>query len=220
MIFTVCGTKGGSGKTTIATNLTIWLAKQGFDVLLVDADEQGTAAKFTKWRAMNNGNEEITYTANILIGDNVRHQVLKFKPKFDHIVIDTGGRDTTSQRAAMIVSDVLLIPFSPRSYDLWTMDDVEKIIQEVRSMKDLQAFSFLNRADPQGNDNREAADVLQQSTVIEYLDCPIVARKSYANTAASGFGVIEGKPTDEKAINEITLLFNTIMNKVNVKIDA
>jgi chromosome partitioning protein len=34
MIITVGGIKGGTGKTTIATNLTVWLSQQGADVLL------------------------------------------------------------------------------------------------------------------------------------------------------------------------------------------
>ena len=47
MIYTIGGIKGGSGKTTIATNLAIWLAQKETDVLLVDADEQETATDFS-----------------------------------------------------------------------------------------------------------------------------------------------------------------------------
>jgi chromosome partitioning protein len=50
MIFTVGGIKGGTGKTTISTNLAVWLLKKGADVLLVDADEQESASDFTAWR--------------------------------------------------------------------------------------------------------------------------------------------------------------------------
>ena len=49
-IYTVGGIKGGSGKTTVATNLTVMLAAEGRDVLLVDADDQETASDFTVWR--------------------------------------------------------------------------------------------------------------------------------------------------------------------------
>ena len=221
MIFTVGGIKGGSGKSTIATNLTVWLSRKGFDVLLVDADEQGTATKFTKWREhITQGNSG--YTATILTGDAVRQQVLKFKPKFDHIVVDTGGRDTTSQRAALFVSDVYLVPFNPRSFDLWTVADVENLVKEVRAIKpdELHAFSILNRADPKGSDNKDSADLLSESTVIDYISPAIVSRKSFANTASSGLGVIEGNPIDEKAVAEINLLFNRILEKINVKVDA
>lgn len=221
MIFTVGGIKGGSGKSTIATNLTIWLVKQGFDVLLVDADEQGTATKFTRWRESNtDGNSG--YTATTLIGDTVRQQVTKFKPKFDHIVIDTGGRDTTSQRAALLVSDVLLVPFNPRSFDLWTISDIEHLVKEVRSLRTshLYAFSILNRADPKGADNRESAELLSESEVIEYVGPPIVSRKSFSNAASVGLGVIEWEPLDQKAISEVDLLFKTIMAKIDVKLNV
>ena len=43
MILTVGNTKGGTGKTTMAVQLAITLARSGRDVLLVDGDTQGSA---------------------------------------------------------------------------------------------------------------------------------------------------------------------------------
>ena len=50
MIIAVGGTKGGTGKSTVSTNLAVILAASGRDVLLVDADDQGTAGDFTTMR--------------------------------------------------------------------------------------------------------------------------------------------------------------------------
>src|SRR5258706_808 len=50
MIVVVGGTKGGSGKTLLATSLTVLRAAAGQDVLLIDADEQGSAMDFTRQR--------------------------------------------------------------------------------------------------------------------------------------------------------------------------
>jgi hypothetical protein len=47
MILVAGGTKGGSGKTTIATTLAIMRTAAGRDVLLIDADDQETASDFT-----------------------------------------------------------------------------------------------------------------------------------------------------------------------------
>jgi chromosome partitioning protein len=43
MILTVGNTKCGTGKTTLAVQLAISLARSGRDVLLVDGDTQGSA---------------------------------------------------------------------------------------------------------------------------------------------------------------------------------
>ena len=51
MILTVGNVKGGVGKTTLAVNIASARALAGRDVLLVDGDEQGTAAAFTDLRA-------------------------------------------------------------------------------------------------------------------------------------------------------------------------
>lgn len=50
MIVVVGGIKGGSGKTTVATHLAILGAHAGWDVLLIDADDQETATDFTVLR--------------------------------------------------------------------------------------------------------------------------------------------------------------------------
>ncbi len=218
MVFTVGGIKGGSGKTTIATNLTVLLSKQGFDVLLVDADEQETSTDFTTWRE-ENLQGEIGYTAIKLSGEAVRSQILKLIPKYDHIVIDTGGRDTTSQRAAMTVSNAYLVPFNPRSFDLWTLNKVEKLVQEIRAVKStpLTAYAFLNRADPKGSDNSDAAELLKDSEVFTYLPTALVNRKAYSNAASQGLGVIELETKDTKAVNEITTLFESFNELISTE---
>lgn len=211
MIYTVGGIKGGGGKTTIATNLAIWLSKKGADVLLVDADDQETATDFTAWREQTL-NGEIGYTAVKLTGESVRSQVQKLAAKYDHVVIDTGGRDTTSQRAALVVSDVYLVPFNPRSFDIWTLYKVQNLVNEVRAVKptQLRAYCFLNRADTRGADNDEAAMLLKECEGLNYIDHPLINRKAFSHSAGKGLSVIEYNPTDEKASNELNLLFSSV----------
>jgi chromosome partitioning protein len=107
MILTVGNTKGGVGKTTIAVNTAIVRAAAGRDVLLVDGDEQKTAITFTELRSAQLG--QPGYTAVSLQGSAIRTQVRQLTPKYDDIIIDVGGRDTGSLRAALTVSDTFLI---------------------------------------------------------------------------------------------------------------
>src|ERR1700730_3644026 len=112
MILSVGNIKGGVGKTTLAINLTIARSNTGHDVLLVDGDEQHTAITFTELRAGQLG--KAGYTAVSLQGSALRTQVRQLAPKYDDIIIDVGGRDTGSLRAALTISDTVLIPVQPR----------------------------------------------------------------------------------------------------------
>jgi chromosome partitioning protein len=210
MIYTIGGIKGGSGKTTIASNLAVMLHLKGRDVLFVDADDQETATDFTHWRNENLPNGA-GYTAIQLANNAVRTEVLKLKSKYDDIVIDTGGRDTTSQRAALTVSDVYIAPFIPRSFDMWTLEKVVRLIDEMRTAKpDLRAYAVLNKTDSRGSDNDEAKEFLAETNSIVLVDATLGHRKSFANAASKGLSVVEFKPADDKAIGEITALFDIL----------
>ena len=212
MIIVAGGIKGGSGKTTVATHLAIMRALQGRDVLLIDADDQETATDFTALR-----NERLPegagYTSIKLTGASVRTETLRLTKKYDDIVIDTGGRDTTSQRAALTVADKLIVPFVPRSFDVWTLEKVANLVEEMRAANPrLQAYVFLNRADPQGRDNDEAAELLREAGGLEFLDTPIGTRKAFGNAASQGLAVTELKQQDSKATQEINALFGYLFD--------
>jgi len=213
MILVAGGIKGGSGKTTLATNLTIMRAREGQEVLLVDADDQQSAAEFTELRAEEMDDPE--YTCIRLDGKAVRDQVQRLEDKYDDIVIDTGGRDTTSQRAALTVADVLLVPFGPRSLDIWTLERVEELVSEARAVNpDLKAYSFINRADHQGSYNEETREVLSDSDEVEFISPTLGDRKAFAIAFDYGQSIVEYTPRDEKAIREMKELCNEVVDIV------
>jgi chromosome partitioning protein len=151
-----------------------------------------------------------------LSGSAVRTQVLQMRPKYDDVIVDASGRDTAGLRAALTVADVALVPFQPRSFDLWTFDKVSALITEARQYRDapLRAVAILNFADPAGGDNVEAAEVLAGNDVIVYLDAPIGRRKAFPNAASEGRGVYELKRQDPKASAEIATLVRAIFNDI------
>jgi chromosome partitioning protein len=205
MIVTVGNTKGGVGKTTIAVNLAILRSGSGSDVLLVDGDEQGSASLFSQLRSELLG--QCGYTAVGLYGAAVRTQVRQLAPKYQDIIVDVGGRDTGSLRAALTVSDVVLIPVQPRSFDVWALDAMVALVAEAREINpNLRALTFLNAADSQGRDNAEAREAMSELAGVEALDATVVRRKAFPNAAAQGRGVVEARPPDAKAIDELAAL--------------
>ena len=212
MIIVVGGIKGGSGKSTVAINLAVLCATEGQDVLLIDSDDQETAADFTMLRNEIQ-QDKPTYTCIKLTGSAVRTETLRLSEKYETVIIDTGGRDTTSQRAALSVADILLVPFIPRSFDVWTLEKVGELVTEMHTINpELVAYTFINRADPKGQDNNAAAEVLKETEALTFIHTQLGMRKALSNAASEGLGVTEFKPKDVKAIAEISRLFKYVFN--------
>jgi chromosome partitioning protein len=209
MIYTIGGIKGGSGKTTIATNLAVFLVKEGRDVLLVDADNQESATDFTAFRNQTLG--ELDYTSVRITGGDLNAQIKRLSDKYEDIVIDVGGRDTVSQRSALTISEVALFPFGARSFDIWTLNKVDDLLNEVLVFNPkLVSICFINKADSRGSYKDDAAEILSESKNLHYLDNPIGNRIAFANAVAEGLGVLETQPVDDKAVNELISLFNSV----------
>jgi chromosome partitioning protein len=185
-------------------------AHAGHDVLLVDADDQETATDFTVLRNAT-VDQGAGYTCIQLTGPAVRTEIARLAPKYDDIIVDAGGRNTVSQRAALVLADILLVPFVPRSFDIWTLDTVVTLIHEIRTVNPtLRVYAFINRGDPSGTDNVEASLLLQEKEAMTYVETPIVSRKAFGKAAAQGRAVAELQPADPKATREITALYDVI----------
>lgn len=212
MIVTVGNTKGGVGKTTTAINIAAARAMQGRDVLLIDADRQATAQTAISIRAEDESLPGIACSA-YADGPILRSQLMQQKSKYDDVIIDAGGRDSTALRAALVLTDVLLVPYRPGSFDVWALQDISDLITEARSVRDgLKAYSFINAADanPNSIDNREAAEIFSDYPELEFIPHHIVGRKAFSNAAGSGKCVFEMKPQDVKACQELSAIIEIL----------
>lgn len=211
MIFTIGNIKGGVGKSTLALNLAIALAVRGRSVWLIDGDRQGTTSTAMDIRAAA-GNLPLIHCSQLAEGEELHRAVTADAAKFDCVVIDAGGRDSTALRAALVLSAVVIVPFAPRSLDMWALSDMSRLLEEARTHNPaLRACAVLSGADAAGRDNEEAAAALDNFPQLVYLPTPIGRRKSVANAAGHGLSVLELMPKDGKAIAEMQSFVNAIM---------
>ncbi len=209
MILALVNIKGGVGKTTLAVNIAVARALAGADVLLVDADEQGSAADFTQHRTNEIG--AAGYMAMRLKGRELRSEVGKLRGKFDDIVIDVGGQENEGLLAALKVADKALIPVQPSTFDVWSFERIADLIVDARGVNEgLRALAVLNAADAQGHDNDEAREILGKFEQIAVMDMAIVRRKAFRNAAAQGRSVLDMTPRDAKAAGEMTALVKAL----------
>lgn len=219
MILTVGNTKGGVGKTTLAVQLALARALVGRDVLVVDGDRQGSAQLALAMRAAAGRTPTLAcaqYFDGRMLRDQVRHQA----GKYDDVVIDAGGQDSAALRAALLLSDVLLVPFQPRSVDVWALTNMAALVDEAQGVRDgLRACAVLNAADPgSSSDNTDAAAALADFPHLELLEGLIRRRKAFANAIGLGLSVDELVPKDLKASEELAQLARNVFHIANTSV--
>ena len=210
MIVLIGGQKGGTGKSTIATNLAVFLAHAGRDVLLLDADRQATTATWASERTQTHG-ATVPLIACVQKFGNIAQTITDLAKRYSDIVIDAGGRDSEELRSAMVTSQKLYSPFKPSQSDLWTAENLGALVALARGMNPgLEAFGLLSLAptNPRIQEISEAQEMLKSVDQLFISQSVLYDRKVYRDALFEGLGVVE--MNDEKAKNEIIKLSSEI----------
>jgi chromosome partitioning protein len=160
LIIGVVGKKGGSGKTTVAVNLAGALAERFAEVLVIDADPQGTALT---WRAAA-GNAGFPAQVIGLPRPVIHQEAPKFARKYDAVVIDSpsGYQDEQIQRSAMLASSLVVIPVQPSAVDIWSARDTAALVVQAKLHNPgLKARLLVSRAQPRTRLSQEAWEALE-----------------------------------------------------------
>lgn len=205
--------KGGPGKSTLATNFAIMLARQGRDVLLVDGDRQGSA---TLWSALRSRSDaRPTVTCMSAFGENINTEIDKLAPKFDDVIIDTAGHDAVELRSAMLTANIMVTPVEIAVFSTATLGQLQQVVRQGRAFnKDLKCFLVPNRVSTnksRGTTQLSRFDAAADS-ITEFIvtQARLHERSSYPDMTELGRVVGEGSDTKAKA--EIEAVFKEIVN--------
>lgn len=210
MILLFGGEKGGTGKSTLATNFCAYLAKRGDDVILLDADPQGSSQSWASVRAQSGSLAKVHCVEKT---GQVNSAARDLAQRYQHVVIDAGGRDSAELRSAMLAAHKICIPVKASQFDLWTVDVMNELVSQARGFNEnLGAMTVISMAptNPSISEARDAEELLSGFEHLKLAASVIRERKAYRDALGEGRGVVE--LDNEKAISELESLAQEIFH--------
>ena len=192
----VASSKGGVGKTTIATQLAAQAAIEGLNTVLVDADPQGSSTRWAERRA--------DLPSAVLPVDGTRKAWQKRVPEdAQRVVIDApAGAMTGELEPYLDIADAVVVPVPPSALDIEaTVPFLNALAKHPRVRKgELPVALVGNKLKPWTNASQQAMDVLRQWGV------PLVAElrdsQSYVLLTGLGRSLFDYRSTQVRAHQE------------------
>lgn len=193
MIVIVGCNKGGSSKTTTATNVSVALAKAGKEVCLVDADPQRTASK---WHAEREAGDKKPSITLIEKRDNIASTLRSLDEKYEYVIVDVAGRNSRELITGATVADKILAPHQCSQFDLDTLEELQEQVVKIRDINPKLVVQIYHvMASPNASvkvkERAEFLEYLREFPELPVLDAVGFSRKAYKDAAAEGLSVIE-----------------------------
>lgn len=214
MILLIGGEKGGTGKTTIATNIAAMMVNNRRNVLIVDTDRQESASS---WCAERQDNRSVTRVPCVQkFGKGLTREIEELSKHYEDIIIDAGGRTNDELRMAMCVADKMYVPLKATQFDIWTISNMDKLVNEMKIVNpELGVFTVINMASthPSVLAYKKVFKILEDFPNLNVLTKPIHERIAYIKAAQKGLGVHEIITPDRKAIEEMQYLYEEMVKE-------
>jgi len=212
MLIVVSHTKGGVGKSSISFNLSTALNSK-YNIEVIDLDFQKTLTYLNEYR------KEPLVVKNFDNDDEFKKYITKDSHQRISI-IDVGGFDSTRNRIAMIMADLIITPVSDSSTELLGLMKFEKILKEMSEIagEDIPVKILLNNINPQKKNLDDLKKFITKTPLFSLLKSNTPTRASYDKALGKGLGIIEYKATSkaglemQKLVDEIEVI---IKDKIN-----
>jgi len=200
MIIALLNQKGGVGKTTLAVHLAEVLSRLDKSVLLVDADPQGSALD---WAANRPDNPRFPVIG--LPKPTLHRELPAIAMNHDFVLIDGPPRVNELARAAIMASDVVLIPVQPSPFDVWAAKEIVDLLREASAFKEnIKSAFVINRKIVNTAIGRDVVEALS-SYPVPVLKTSIGQRVAFAECAAQGLTVLHTDPNGPASQEVVSL---------------
>lgn len=214
MIITICCEKGGSGKSSLAQALAVYLSMKEKDVLLVDADPQRTTGE---WAEERNEKTDLTISCIEKTG-NISNELKDLNKRYQYIIVDCGGADSKAMRSSLSISDIALLPFRPKRRDLKTSIKMAEIIETVQAINSkIIVRSVITQAPtlPSQWKRIDSAKKLLSSLNLNPLNSFTRHLNCWDDAEEDGLSIFEYKE-DKKGAEDATSVFNELLGDLYV----
>ncbi len=191
----VCSSKGGAGKTTLAAALAVAAADDGLRVGIIDIDPQQTLADWWVDRGEPDNPVLLTWQANLGVKYLPKALEWAHNNDLDLVIIDTPPAIMGIIEYAVGVADFVLVPTQPSPADVGGIQAVIDLVADAK--KD---FAFvINRAEPRGDAlvKGTQAALKEVGPIIPAVICNRVSFRSSMGTGQSA-AEVDGKKAGEE----------------------
>lgn len=224
MIIAIGHTKGGVGKSTLATNLAGIAARRGISSVLADLDIKQTSSKLWHDQRQLRLEErpDLPDVACFQLSGKTSKGLIDLEKHFDLVVADVGGFDSSALRGALLVADMLVIPSDISAFSLWAQDQITEIVDSANELREnneqppvpIRIVLNMVSTNPNTIQLRDAREYLGEDARV--LDAFVRFRESFKRAAAQGLTVLEYRPRDASAIGEMTRVYKEILHDLGV----
>ena len=207
-VITIAQQKGGTGKTTLAVNLTLAFIKyHSLKVAIIDTDPQGSLGKWFMIRSEKKiSNKNLTFKTASLWGAQYESKILK--QDHDVIIIDTPPKIESDARPAIEAADLVLIPVAPSHVDFWATESIIEIAKKAKRKILIQ----INRANHRSKLISKTYEYIKGIN-ISATKTLIGHRQIFIASMGEGKTVVE-KQRKSKAVEEISKISEQILLEI------